>query len=359
MTKTLKKNFMSFRKTALLIFSIFLLFSCENEKLKTKKENEFPVEVEILKSKERVRKIEYFGIISSKIINYSFLTAGRVKSVFVRKNQYVKKGTKLMQLETTGFNLALNASKNQEKQAESAYLEANKYFLKLEKVFKSGGISETDLEKSKLDRDIKMKDWEQSKINKEAKNEDFKQATLIAQTNGIVSDIIPKIGELVDAGAETIIIQGEGIFAETAISQKDLEYIKTGTKAIVKIKNHKSEGLVSYISGLPDFQTFRHTVKIDFSPSNRIKNTTIGQTVKIYFETNTVKGIWIAIKYISNDGQDFVNVVENNRLRKKKIQIIDFSGDEVRVLGLKENEKLITKGGLSIKEAYKVKVSNQ
>lgn len=342
-------------KTVLLLFAIFTLFSCE-KKEETKAEQEFPVEVEILKNKERVRQIEYFGIISSKIINYSFLTPGRVKSIFVSKNQFVTKGTKLMQLETKGFSLALNAAKNQENQAESAYLEAEKYYQNLEKAFKSGGVSGTDIEKTKLDRDVKLKDWEQSKINREAKSEDFKQTILIAQTDGIVSDIIPRVGELIDAGAETIIIQGKGLFAETALSQKDLEFIKQGTKVVVEIKNQKVNGEVSYISTLPDFQTFRHTVKIDFSGSNTATKATIGLTTKIYFKTDTVKGIWVPIKYISNNGQDFVNIVENNRLRKKIVQIIDFSGDEVRVSGLKENDKLITKGAASIKEGYKVKI---
>ena len=359
MTQIFNKKKSKLRKALLIILVSVSIFSCDDDTKNEKQEKTYPVEIEILKNKEKVRQIEYFGIISSQIINYSFLTAGRVKTIFVRKNQYVTKGTKLMQLETTGFNLALNAAKNQEIQAKSAFLEADKYYNNLEKAFKSGGISESDLEKAKLDRDVKLKDKEQSKINIQSKNEDFKQTTLYAQTNGIVSDIIPRVGELIDAGAETIIIQGKGMFAETALSQKDLEFIKTSTKAIVEIRNKKIEGHVTYISALPDFQTFRHTVKIDFSGTKNISNITIGQTTKIYFETDTVKGIWIPMKYISNNGQDFINVVENNRLRKKKIQIIDFSGDKVRILGLKENEKLITKGASRIKEGYRVEIKNE
>jgi RND family efflux transporter MFP subunit len=341
--------------SALLIWATGALFSCNEVKKEQRPELEFPVEVEVLKIKERVRQIEYFGILSSKIINYSFLTPGRVKSIFVSKNQFVKKGTKLMQLETIGFTLALKAAKSQEKQAEGAYVESDKYFQNLHTVFKLGGVSESDIAKEKLDRDVKYKDWEQCKINTDAKMEDLKQATLIAQTNGIVSDILPTVGELIDAGAETIIIQSKGLFAETALSQKDLEIVKKGTKVIVEIKNKKVHGEVNYIATLPDIQSFRHTVKIDFSNNNSIK-ASIGLTTKIYFETDTVQGIWIPIKYISNNGQDFVNLAENNRLRKKIVQIIDFSGEEVRVSGLKENDKLITKGAASIKDGYKVKI---
>ena len=341
-----------------IILGIFALFSCEKAKKEIKVENEFPVEVKLMKNDKRIRQIEYFGIISSKIINYSFLTPGRVEKIFINKNQHVTKGTKLIQLELKGFQLALNAAKNQEKQAESAYIESKNYYKKLKKTFKTGGISGADIEKAKLDRDVKLQDWEQSKINKESKIDDFNQATLLAKTDGIVSDIIPTVGELIDAGAETIIIQGKGFFAEAALSQKDLEFIKQGTKVTVEIKNQKLSGEVTYISTLPDLQTFRHTVKIDFNNNSSIK-ATIGLTVKINFETDTIEGIWVPLKYISNNGQDFVNLVENDRLRKKTVQIIDFSGEEVRIIGLKENDKLITKGASSIKEGYKVKIIKQ
>ena len=346
------------RQSFFLLVAIFFLFSCGEEQTSKQNEQAYPVEITILKSTEKVQQIEYFGIVSSSIINYSFLTAGRVKKIFVHKNQYVTKGTKLIQLETKGYYLALNAAANQVNQAKTTYNEAENYYQNLKKSSNTGGISETDLQKAKLDRDIKLKDWEQSKINQQVRNDDFKQATLTAQSNGIVSDIIPRVGELINAGSETIIIQGKGMFAETALSQKDMDYIKLGTIAIVEIKNQKLNGKVTHISSLPDMQTFRHTVKIDFSQNEIKSNITIGQTAKIFFETDTVSGFWLPVNYISNDGNDFVNVVENDRMRKKKIQILDFSGDMVRVSGLKENEKLITKGGSKIKEGYKVVVQN-
>lgn len=356
MTQILKIKMYRAAITGLMIAGSIMFFSCKTKTESKVQEKVYPVEVTLLKSTVKTRQIEYFGSISSQFINYSFLISGRVKTIFVTKNQFVKKGTQLMQLDTKGLSLALNAAQNQKIQAKNAYSEAERYYQNLKKVFKSGGVSSTDIEKAKLDSDIKLKEWELSKINTEAKKEDLKQAMLIAKTDGIVSDIIPKAGELINAGAETIIMQVKGLFAETSISQKDLKYIKKGTKAIVEINSQQVGGTVSYISTLPDLQTFRHTVKIDFANSNT--KATIGQTVKIFFKTGTVKGIWIPLKYIENNGQDFVSVLENNRLQKKIIQIIDFSGDEVWVSGLNENELLITKGAAAIKEGYRVKRVN-
>ncbi len=355
-------NFLKIRNKlniiAVLIFFSVIFYACENRNTEPVNNTTFPVEVETLKRTTRIKQLEYFGIISSQIVNYSFVVPGKIEQIFVRKNQRVAKGTKLVQLETTGLKLALNAAEQQFEQAQSAYEEANRYYANLKKAFESGGISETDLDKARLDGDVKEKDSQQAKINQQAKQDDLNHATLIALSDGIVSDIIPKTGEIIEAGAETVIVQGTGVFTETAIAQKDMGKVSVGSNAVVRYQNQKIGGSISYISSLPDIQTFRHTIKIVFSDDSLKKPPVVGQTVKIFIDSEKQTGIWISINHVYNDGESYVNVVENNRLRKKYINIIDFSGDKVRVSGLTENEMLITKGAANIKEGYRVKVTN-
>jgi RND family efflux transporter MFP subunit len=280
-----------------------------------------------------------------------------VKAIFVTKNQHVTKGTKLIQLETSGLKLALSAANHQLKQAQSAYLEAKRYHQSLKNAYESGGISESELDKAKLDMDVKEQDFQQTKVNQQAKQDELNHATLVAASEGVVSDIAPKKGELIEAGAETIIVQGNRLFAETSIAQKDMDKINVDSKAVIEYNNQKIKGTVTYISSLPDFQTFRHTVKIDFSLNQSEIPVTVGQTVKILLEAGTISGIWIPINCVFNDGENFVNVVERDRLRKKRIQLIDYSGDNVRVDGLSEKDTLIIKGAANINEGYRLRIT--
>ncbi len=346
-------------QNGLILMLLGLLFISCNDTTKTQNEEKiYPVEAITIEKKSAIRQVNYVGRISTNIINYSFATGGRVGRIFVRKNQSVTPKTKLIQLETKAYNLAVNASKRQESQAKAAYNQANAYYSKLKKANKLGGVSNLDIENAKLDRDVKLQTWEQAKIDVKAKQIEWGNTILYAKTNGVVADIIPKVGELVGAGSETIIVRETGTFVETAVSQKDLEHIKVGTNAIIDIKGQKLKGKVSYVSDLPDLQTFRHTVKIAFTEKHKNQTLPIGQTVRIAFETDSVSGYWIPLNYISNDGADFIYVVENNRMRKRKIQIIDFSNNLARVSGLNENEPIIIKGAYNIKEGYQVKVVN-
>jgi RND family efflux transporter MFP subunit len=342
----------------IIITILIVISSCGKKTTDNKEEVVYPVEVKRIKVSERSNHLEYFGIINSQIINYSFTMSGKVESIFVSKNQHVTKGTKLIQLETAGLKLALSAAKHQLSQAQSAHLEAKRYYQNLKNAYESGGISESELDKAKLDRDVKEQEYQQAIVNLQAKQYDLKHATLIAASEGIVSDIAPKAGELIEAGAETIIVQGTGFFAETSIAQKDINKIDVGVKAVIEFNNQKIEGNVTYISSLPDFQTFRHTVKIDFTHNQSKIPVAIGQTVKVFLETGTISGIWIPVNCVYNDGENFVHVVEHGRLRKKRIHLIDFSGDNVRIDGLSENEQLIIKGAANINEGYRLKITN-
>lgn len=341
------------RSLMAMLLATMLVACSENEKASTE-EKVYPVEVETIQQTSKLKQITYVGMVSSNIINYSFVMPGKIEKIWVRKNQFVTKGTNLIQLENKAYKLAVNAAKRQEKQANIAYKESSNYFEKLQGANKLGGVSKVDIEKAKLDRDIKLESWEQAKIEVRAKQMELQQTSLIAHSDGVVSEIIPKVGELIGAGSETLIIKGTGTFAETAVSQKDLEFIKLGLPAVVKIKDHHVRGKISYISKIPDFQTFRHEVKVKFSDNSHAF--TLGQTARIAFETDSITGSWIPLNYISNEGSDFIYVVENDRMRKRKIQIIDFSNHLVRVSGLIENEKVITKGAYNIKEGYKVKI---
>jgi len=359
MSKNKKTRIILFIGIGIAIFIAVILFTGNKKEEILTETIPFPVEVKAVKKCQRSKQVEYFGIVSSSVMNYSFVMSGKVETIFVNKNQIVTKGTKLIQLETSGLKLALEASEKQLVQAEIAFRESEKYYQNLKTAFQTGGISETDLNKVKLDRDIKEQDFLQAKIDLRAKQENLNNATIIAASDGIVSEIKPQKGEIIEAGAETILVQGTGNYVETSISQKDLDQILIGAKAIIEYKSKKLEGNVSYISALPDFQTFRHTLKVEFKNNKSELPASIGQTVKIYIETGTISGIWIPIKYVVNNGENYVNVVENERLRKKSVQIIDYFVDEVRIEGLAENDLLITKGARNVNEGFKVKIINR
>jgi hypothetical protein len=59
---------------------------------------------------------------------------------------------------------------------------------------------------------------------------------------------------------------------------------------------------------------------------------------------------------VLNDGEDFVYVVENERVLRKNIKIISIFENKILTEGLSVNDEIIIKGLDSIRVGYKVTV---
>jgi len=105
------------KKIALILSSVFLIISvcgCNEQKAAE------PVEAKLVKTQQVTEdtydiKLDYQGVIKSKETkNYSFLSGGRVKSVFVTEGQMVHKGDKLAQLDAVELISGASQSSNNE-----------------------------------------------------------------------------------------------------------------------------------------------------------------------------------------------------------------------------------------------------
>ena len=113
MSKNKKTRIILFIGIGIAIFIAVILFTGNKKEEILTETIPFPVEVKAVKKCQRSKQVEYFGIVSSSVMNYSFVMSGKVETIFVNKNQIVTKGTKLIQLETSGLKLALEASEKQ------------------------------------------------------------------------------------------------------------------------------------------------------------------------------------------------------------------------------------------------------
>ena len=69
-------------------------------------------------------------------------------------------------------------------------------------------------------------------------------------------------------------------------------------------------------------------------------------------------GIWLPVRCVLNDGEDYVFVAENGRARRKNIKLGRMLEDKVCVEGLEAGEWLITEGFKSVKDGYGVAVGD-
>ncbi|MCR4429677.1 MAG: biotin/lipoyl-binding protein, partial [Tepidanaerobacteraceae bacterium] len=232
-----------------------------------------PVKVMELKKESTAVVLQYTGIIEAEEMRrLSFKSSGKLKEVFVKKGDKVEAGQLLAALDTEDLEYSLKASEAQMKAALAQYrkavngadpedikkLELNvkkaqdsyNYTLasykRIEALYNGGAVSKDDLDKAKLELDVKEAELQQAKeAYNQAKDgtraEDretllnqaeqaraqyehnrslLDDASLKSDAKGSVVDILYKKGEMVSASYPVIVLRSESQVVNVGLSSK-------------------------------------------------------------------------------------------------------------------------------------------
>lgn len=336
---------------------ILLLLGCKEQ---TSNSTERLVNVGTITIKEEVlpTKLTHNGILSAKELkNVAFKVPGRINEVHVSKGERVKAGQLLVSLKTSEYQLAYDNAILIQNIAKQSYDEANSFFNKLTDTKKAGGISQTNYDKARLDMNAKKADFEQAKVNTALQKQQLTDCFLKADMNGVILDIYPRQGELIDAGTLILHIKNNHPIAEISVSAKELEQISLQDSALVIVGNDEYEASVISMAEIPNFETFTYPVQLAIEGFDEDFHVGMPVSGCIYTGSNT--GIRIPITAICSDGEDYVYCVSNGRAVQKSITKSAIHKQLVQVDGLSQGDTLITKGIKNVKAGIKTAIKNE
>lgn len=396
------------RSIVALLMIIVLVWTagCSNGSgVQSAEDKKKPVRAMSVQEELRPIALEYTGVVGTEALKkLAFKSGGKIEKVFVKEGQKIEAGQPLIQLNTSDLEYAEAASKGQlaaaraqydkavngaapeelqqieanVKKAQDSYNFAKDNYEKLQVLLQEGAISQNDLDKAKLELDIRESDLKAAKeIEKQAKNgarvEDkaaakgqweqaqadynhklslLEDATIIADSNGYVVDVLYEVGELVASGYPVVVIRNEDQVVKVGLSSKDFEKLSIGSKAIIRTDERTLEGEVTNIGQTPDEQTRTYPIEIALTE----KTLPLGSIVKLDLIIGEEKGVWIPITAIMANGEDYVYVVKDEKASRRKVTLGAVNGDYVRVDGLEGNEQLIIEGMQRLKDQDLVSV---
>lgn len=317
-----------------------------------------PVSVVPIAEQSQSIGVKYLGVIGSgELKKYSFKVPGKLVHVNVQKGQSVRGGELLADLDQTDLALALRNSQLNLTQAEQVYGDAKDQYAKYQELVKGGAMSATDLDKAKLDMDVKEANYQKAQVDVEAKQNALADTELYGDMSGYVTDILYKEGENLAAGYPVIVVRSQEQVIQVGLNQKDAAKTALGTQAEVKVGDYQGEGKVTRIDQVPDSQTRTYNTEIRLTKEIPQEAYLIGATADVSLAAGAVNGIWIPIAAVMNDGEDYVFIVRDERAVKKNISLKESQGFNVRVEGLKPGDKLVISGMKELSEGMKVTVS--
>ena len=314
---------------------------------------------------------------------------GKIKKIFVKEGDFISKGSKILEIDRGTLNQKISAAKASLKAAEKSLdiskrtskgtldieLQAAKADLKLakqnltivEKLFKQNYASSLEVtQKLSQVENVQVRiaqlenkqnfNSELNVIKSEAEYENAKSILMELEeqsgnmiisspSNGILEKLYLDEGERVSKNSTVAEILGmENIKLIAKISQAEVGQIKIKDDVKINFNNNIFNGKVSKISSNANSST--RTFDVEIITKNIDFLIKGGMTAEIEIITDEIEAFQISPAHLSvnNDGTLNAKVVENGKVQFKKVSIIKSDEDVVNILGLNDNDIILTKG---------------
>ena len=324
---------------------------------------------------------------------------GKIKKIFVKEGDFISKGSKILEIDRGTLNQKISAAKASLKAAEKSLdisnrtskgtldieLQAAKADLRLakqnltivEKLFKQNYASSLEVTQklSQLENvQVRIAQLENKQnfnselnvIKSEAEYENAKSILMELEeqsgnmiisspSNGILEKLYLDEGERVSKNSTVAEILGmENIKLIAKISQAEVGQIKIKDDVKINFNNNIFNGKVSKISSNANSST--RTFDVEIITKNIDFLIKGGMTAEIEIITDEIEAFQISPAHLSvnNDGTLNAKVVENGKVQFKKVSIIKSDEDVVNVLGLNDNDIILTKGQAFVQQGDNV-----
>ncbi len=188
-------------------------------------------------------------------------------------------------------------------------------------------------------------------------NDQITNSYLYSDIDGYVLVLNAEEGETANPLIPVMVLGTSETVVTIGLSQDNVRKVETGMAANVKIGDLNFDGEVLDISRIPDSSSRTYETNIAFPED--LLNFYIGESSVVNIDVGKTQGIWIPIRVIQNDGEDYVFVIKDNRVKKKIIITKHIDNDYVLVEGLQAGDLLITSGMKSVKPGNLVEVISE
>ncbi len=276
---------------------------------------------------------------------------GSITSLNVKEGSVVKKGQVIATIDASSLKAQLTSAKFNYSKAQT---DVERY----ERLEKAGAVSKTQLEEMKLQ-------LENAKTTIAQINQQLGFSSVKSTISGVVNEVMVEETSFVQAGNKIAeIVQIDHLKIIVNVSEDDLINIKNKQNVQIKTSVYPLTDFIGSVSNISvkadDARKFKVTIDVENNQTEQLRAGMFGEVHFETIKTNTQNALTIPREAIVNSLQNpQVYIIENNKSILKNIKIGKVINEDVIVLeGLKENELVINKGLINLKNNTLVKITN-
>jgi RND family efflux transporter MFP subunit len=249
-------------------------------------------------------------------------------------------------------NLAYNTYLARE--AEATEAESDYQLAKDAGVSSDVEIAQARLDAAKANVDSAEAQVTISQNNLDSAKENLESNILRSGIDGTVVKVVSNVGDVGSPLAPSVIVASHEMVVHIGISQGAVNDIKSKQKAEITVNEETLIGSVLDVAKLPDSNSRTYLARIQFNNAQKLN---IGETASVAIDVGKREGIWLNLSTILNDGEDFVYIIQNDRVVKRRIEILSINNNLVLVTGLNVNDYLVVEGGRFLSVGSEVNIT--
>jgi len=272
---------------------------------------------------------------------------GIVEKLHVEEGDYVEAGDVLAQLDDEQLQLEAQRAKATMDRLQN---ELNRK----EELFNKNLISAQEFENAKYEFQAQKSDYELANLQ-------VKYSRIQAPINGVISDRMIKVGNMIGTDQDVFqITDFDPILAVLNVPEHEMNKLKKGQQALIQvdaIDGETFEGEVLRISPTvnPETGTFEVTISIK-DDSQQLKPGMFGR-VRIVYDTHQNTLMVPKNAVMTEDGMNSVYLISNKMAYRRPISTGYVNGDNIEILeGLSPADTVVTIGQSSLQDSALVEV---
>lgn len=281
-------------------------------------------------------------------MNFASENAGRVVRILVDEGSYVRAGQTLAVINADQISIDLES-------AQAAYQNAVRDLQRYENAFKTGGVTQQQLDHARLTVQNAEARVSQARIR-------VRDANVRSSINGIVNKRFIEPGAYVSPGTQLFeLVDVSKLKLAITVNESQVARLKVGDKVTVKASVFPDKtfgGTVRFIAAKADASlNFPVEIEVAHNPGNQLRAGMYGTAV-FNFE-NTAPVITVPrTAFVGSVASNQVFVADStNTARLRNVIAGRVIGDQVEVLeGLQEGESVIISGQINLSEGSKISV---
>ncbi|MFW2366916.1 MAG: efflux RND transporter periplasmic adaptor subunit [Desulforhopalus sp.] len=258
---------------------------------------------------------------------------GLVEEVKVRQGDHVKKGDLLVRLNTELLDKEITLSQTRIKQIELRINNTQKNYNRLERLYKSSGVSEKDF-------DDALYSYQDAKMEKQAVKDSLeklkiqhRRSLIKAPFDGIILTKYVDSGAWVQQGKQLVTLgSSSDLFVRAPIAENLLRFVLPGqtVQVVLNAYDKEVEGTIVGIDPVADIKTKNIFLKIKIPPMEQVAEN-MSATVFVPSSEKRELSVISRAAVVKFQGKDLVYTVKEGKASILPINIVAYLGTKVAV----------------------------